>query len=156
MQTDQLGLDAELAERIGEVFGHANDGMDALERRAAELLPGADAIVWEGDPATFEFTYVGRAAERVLGYPLGRWREPGFWAETVVPPDDAPDAVAFCALATGQGQDHDFQYRAVTAAGRVVRLHDVVVVLRGARNVPERLRGIMIPLPDPDADAGFR
>jgi PAS domain S-box-containing protein len=121
-----------------------SDTMPLLEQRAEELL-GDRAIVWEGDAATFQFSYIGRAAEVLLGYPASRWTtEPAFWAETVVHPEDRDDAVAYCALATGQARDHDFVYRAIAADGRVVWLHDMVKVLRGLRGVPERLRGIMI------------
>jgi PAS domain-containing protein len=109
--------------------------------------------VWEGDPQTFIFTYVSAAAEQVLGYPAARWKEPGFWAQTVVHPADASDAVAYCALATGQGRDHDFQYRARAADGRAVLLHDVVHVIKGPRGVASRLRGIMVPLAEGEAVA---
>jgi hypothetical protein len=56
------------------------------------------------------------------------------------------EAVAYCALATGQCRDHDFVYRAVARAGRVVRLHDVVRVYIGSKGVADRIRGVMIPL----------
>lgn len=145
MNRDLLKLDSNLAASVREVFGSSDDPMETVEARANDVLPGRDAIVWEGDAATFQFVYVGEAAERVLGYPVERWREPGFWAEVVVHPDDRGDAVGFCALATGQCRDHDFEYRACTSAGEVVLLHDIVIVLPGVRGVPERLRGIMLP-----------
>ena len=153
MNRDLLTLDPGLAASVREVFGSRDDPMEVVEARASLVLPGRDAIVWEGDAATFHFTYVGEAAERVLGYPVARWREPGFWAEVVVHPDDRGDAVGFCALATGQCRDHDFEYRGCTAAGDVVRLHDVVIVLRGSRGVAERLRGIMIPQREAESPA---
>ena len=154
MNRDLLTLDSGLAASVREVFGSHDDPMEVVEARASLVLPGRDAIVWEGDAATFQFTYVGEAAERVLGYPVERWREPGFWAEVVVHPDDRADAVGFCALATGQCRDHDFEYRACTAAGDVVRLHDVVIVLRGVRGVAERLRGIMLPHREAESPVG--
>jgi hypothetical protein len=51
-------------------------------------------------------------------------------------------------MATGNGRDHDFQYRARSADGRVVLLHDIVKVVKGKRGVAERLRGIMIEIPE--------
>jgi PAS domain S-box-containing protein len=119
--------------------------MPDLEARAARFLPNQRAIVWEGDAATFQFTFVSRSAEDVLGYPASRWTtEPTFWADIVVHPRDRNDAIAYCALATGQGRDHDFVYRAVAADGRVVWLHDVVRVVMGPKGVAQRLRGIML------------
>jgi len=119
-------------------------GPSALE----DIVDGLDAIVWEGDAQTFQFTYVNRRAEDLLGYPTERWLEPGFWAETVVHPEDRDDAVAFCALATGQCRDHAFEYRAIAADGRVVRLRDIVRVVVGERGVPTKLRGVMIAIDD--------
>lgn len=128
--------------------------MPELDRRAHELLPGKPLIVWEGDAATFRFSYVsGGDAEELLGHPADRWtEEPGFWAQTVVHPEDRDEAIAFCALATGKCEDHDFVYRARTADGRTVWLHDVVTVVRGARGVAERLRGVMLDVTPRDSE----
>ena len=138
-----------LASRVKDVFGLDNDPLSAVERRAFELLPELRPIVWEGDAQTFHFAFVGGAAEEVLGYPATRWTaEPAFWADTVVYPDDRNDAIAFCALATGKGQDHDFHYRARCADGRIIRLHDIVKVIKGPKGIPQRLRGIMFEVRD--------
>ena len=145
--TDQL-TDT-FAEKAASIFGADDDPMVLIEHRAKQLLPDQRHIVWEGDAQTFQFTFVGGAAEEILGHPASRWTtEPTFWADIVVHPEDRNDAIAFCALATGKGADHDFQYRALCADGRTVRLHDVVKVVKGARGVAERLRGIMIEIPD--------
>lgn len=139
--------DPALAERLRKVFGAPGDSMDAVEKRASELLGDTKSIVWEGDPQTFQFSFVGNIAEELLGYPVKRWTvEPTFWADVVVHKEDRDDAIAFCALATGKCQDHDFVYRAVAHDGRVVWLHDVVKVIRGPRGVAERLRGIMMDI----------
>jgi PAS domain S-box-containing protein len=145
MATEVLTADQNLASRLDRVFGSPDDPMPLLERRALELLPDLEAIVWEGDAQTFQFTFVGRSAEDILGFPCERWlTDPTFWTGTVVHPQDRDDAIAYCALATGQGKDHDFEYRANTADGRVVWLHDVVRVVKNTRGVAERLRGVMI------------
>jgi len=138
-------VDAALVERLDAVFGAAQDPMPDVAKRAGRLLPEHRAIVWEGDAATFQFGYVGQAAEALLGYPATRWTdEPTFWADVVVHPDDRDHAVSYCALCTGKGLDHDFEYRARTSDGRDVRLYDVVRVIKGERGIATRLRGVMI------------
>lgn len=133
------------------VFGDLEDPMTVVERRARALF-GDGVIAWEGDPATFQFSFVSRRAEEALGYPRARWtEEPTFWADVVVHRDDKADAVAFCATATGKRRDHEFVYRAVTADGRVRYLRDIVRVCCGPRGVPVRLRGLMLDVTD---DAG--
>ncbi len=140
-----LACQADFASRLAAVFGQPTDPVGLVERRAAELLPDRRVIIWEGDPQTFQFTHVSRSAEDLLGYPCKRWlAEAEFWTQTVIHPDDRGTAVAYCALATGQGRDHDFRYRARTADGRTVVLHDVVHVIKGRRGVAIRLRGIMV------------
>lgn len=65
-------------------------------------------------------------------------------------PDDRNDAIAFCAVPL-KGADHDFQYRARCSDGRIVRLHDIVKVVKGPRGIAESLRGIMVELPERSA-----
>lgn len=145
----QPPTDTGTLDRIWKIFGSPSDPMPALEERAKELLPGVDLILWEGDAATFEFSYVSPVAAKVLGHLPERWTsEPTFWADTVVHAEDRSDAIAFCAVATGQGRDHDFLYRAVRPDGSVAWLHDVVQVIKGARGVAVKLRGIMLDVTD--------
>lgn len=140
-----------LAVRLLKVFGRIDDPVAAVERRAREMLPEYRTILWEGDPATFQFTYVSPSAAAILGYPAEDWYEPGFWTSTVVHPEDRAEAVAFCALATAQNRNHDFRYRARTRDGRDVILLDVVQVEVGGRGVAVKLRGLMLEMPEESA-----
>ena len=145
MVDTQSTTDADLASRLRQVFGTASDPMPVVEQRAREAFPDRPVIVWEGDASTFQCSYVGQAAEQLLGYPCHRWTdEPSFWVETVVHEEDRSEAIAHYALATGQCKDHDFVYRAVTADGRVVWLHDVVKVIVGDTGIAQRLRGVLL------------
>jgi PAS domain-containing protein len=142
-----LDEDPALAGRLLQVFGSPEDPVAAVERRATDMLPEYRTILWEGDPQTFQFSYVSPMAEAILGFPAQRWLdEPTFWVDAIVHPDDRDDAVAFCALATGQCRNHDFRYRARTADGRIVTLLDVVQVRIGGRGLPVKLRGLMLEL----------
>jgi PAS domain-containing protein len=148
VKTDIAEADEVLQEKLRQIFGNPSDDLSLVEERAAMVLPHP-VIVWEGDPQTFQFTYVSACAADVLGYPSDNWLQPGFWANTVVHPDDQHDAVAFCALATAKGRDHDFQYRARHADGSIVTLHDMVHVIKGELGLPNRLRGVMVAVPAP-------
>ncbi len=151
-----LGLVRQIDEHdLVRVFGSPLDPMSAVEKRAEATFQDEEVIVWEGDPATFRFSFVGAAAARVLGYPSPRWtEEPTFWADHVVHPDDQRDAVAYCALATCKGADHTFEYRARRADGGVVWLLDIVRVILSERNLPVTLRGIMFDVSDLKREAG--
>lgn len=129
------------------MFGTPDDGMQVIERRAHTLFPDQPVIVWEGDPATFRFSFVSQAAERVLGYPSARWiEEPTFWTDHLVHPDDRSDAVAYCALATCKRADHVFEYRARSSRNEVVWLLDIVRVVLGPKQLPVALRGAMFDI----------
>lgn len=137
-------LGAELTDKVNRVLADLTSPMMSVDLLAQMLLPNVPHIVWEGDAATFQFLYVGNSAEALLGYPVSSWVEnPTFWADQVVYPEDAGEAVAYCALATGSKRDHAFFYRAQAKDGHIVRLFDIVRVIMG-ENAPHRLRGIMI------------
>ena len=126
-----------------EVFGDNADSMETLNARADALLP-PDAILWECDANTFAFSYVSPSAEVALGYPARSWiDDTAFWATKVVHQHDADEALNFCASETACDRDHAFEYRAVAADGRIVRLRDVVRVVPAADALPKRLRGVM-------------
>src|SRR5688500_15844317 len=77
-------------------------GDEALRQeaeRCRRLVENVDAIVWEMDAEQWRFTFVSRAAERILGYPLSSWLEqPHFWP-SIIHPEDREAAVALCAKA---------------------------------------------------------
>jgi PAS domain S-box-containing protein len=113
------------------------------QQRFMGLVNSVDGIVWEADAATFACSFVSEQAKRILGYPTERWlREPTFWKDHLHP-EDREWAVQFCAKATAEKRNHDFEYRMIGADGRTVWLHDVVtVVIEGDR--PTILRGVMV------------
>jgi PAS domain S-box-containing protein len=116
----------------------------AAEYRA--LLDDLDAIVWEADPRTVQFSFVSQKAERLLGYPITRWLdEPDFWVR-LIHPDDRDHVVTTCAAAVERVQDHTFDYRVVAADGRTVWIRDVVHVTADRQGQPSRLRGVMLDI----------
>ena len=123
----------------------ARETVLASRRRYEALLASIDGIVWEADAATFRFTFVSAQAERILGYPVAEWLgQPNFWRDRIHP-DDADRTVAYCVKATREMRDHDFEYRAVAADGRVVWLRDIVSVVV-EQGVATKLRGVMVDI----------
>lgn len=143
---DALRGRPDLQKVVQAIFGADDEDLQAVLERARRLMPGRKVMLWEADPLTFAFTYVSEEAQDLLGYPQARWREADFWRAQVVHPDDVGDAVSHCAIATAAGVDHDFEYRARTASGAVLRVHDVVHVLKGPLGFAACLRGIMFPV----------
>lgn len=121
----------------------ASEAPAAPPGRAPVLLDALPVVVWEADAATMRFGYVSRWAEQLLGYPLERWTEPGFWAAHLHP-DDRAYALATCAVAAAEGGDHDVECRMATADGREVWLRTIVRSVPGDPGGPPRLGGVMI------------
>lgn len=53
--------------------------VEAARQRLHDLLRDIDAIAWESPPESTAFTFVSDGAVPLLGYPVDRWYEPGFW-----------------------------------------------------------------------------
>jgi two-component system, cell cycle sensor histidine kinase and response regulator CckA len=138
-------------ERVGvivqDVTGQrtAEAALRESEERFRQLIEGIRAIVWEADPDTLRFTYVSPQAEQILGFPLERWKELGFWQERLHP-DDRDEMVRLCVSAIERGEDHQLEYRLVAADGRALWFCDVVRVDIDADGRPTAVRGVMVDI----------
>lgn len=112
------------------------------QERYEILVRSIAGIFWEADVKTLQFTFVSERAEQLLGYPLHQWLEADFWINHIYPPD-RDQAVNACLMATQQRQNHELEYRMVTADGRLIWLKDLVTVVEEAEQ-PILLRGIMV------------
>jgi diguanylate cyclase (GGDEF)-like protein/PAS domain S-box-containing protein len=119
--------------------------LGALRREYEELVGSVEAIIWKGEAQTLRFTFVSEQAEAILGYPAQSWLEdPSFWPDHIHP-EDREWAVAFCRKAVAKMEDHDFEYRMISADGGVVWLRDIVRV--GVEDgVPTQLFGVMVDI----------
>ena len=145
-----LALAQELCHLAALAIDNARLHREVQERqqRYHDLVSGLDAIVWEADAGTWQFTFVSRRAEEILGYPVERWRdEPNFWVRLIYP-EDRDYVVDLCRTASSEGRDHEFDYRAVAADGRVVWLRDTVRVALDEHGRPRQLRGVMVDITD--------
>jgi len=119
----------------------ALDDLYSNERKYKRLLDSTNAIPWELDIATGNFTYMGPQAVKVFGYPLEYWKDMTAWADTILP-EDRDWAVQFCMCEAKAGRDHEFEYHTLTQDGRVLLIRDVVSVIMGEK-CPEKLIGFM-------------
>ncbi len=112
-------------------------------RRITDLVNGLNAVLWEADPATFEYTYVSEHAVELVGHPVEHWKRPGFSA-TIVHPDDQRLVRALRTEAIEERRSDDFEYRVVTARGRVIWVRDILHVVLGPDENIVGLRGVMV------------
>jgi len=116
-----------------------------LNDKYSTLMDNVDGIVWEADAKTFEFNFVSKQAERLLGYPVEQWlNEPNFWADHIYE-EDRNWAVNYCIQCTAEKKSHEFEYRMVAADGRIIWLRDIVAV-QVINDEAVSLRGIMVDI----------
>jgi PAS domain S-box-containing protein len=111
------------------------------EDRIRNLLDSTDGIVWEADAKTFNFTFVSKQAERLLGFPIEDWYNPGFW-ENILHPEDRDSTIDYRTSQTQKMQSHESMYRVIAKNGSIIWLNDIVnVVVEDEK--PSLIRGVM-------------
>ncbi|HEX7008483.1 MAG TPA: PAS domain S-box protein [Phycisphaeraceae bacterium] len=117
----------------------------AAARRYEDLVQGINAIIWEADAYTWQFHFVSRQAEKILGYPIQQWIQGGgSFFLSIVHPEDRQRVENICLAASQKGQDHDLEYRMITPTGRVIWIHDRVRVMKDYTGHPHTLFGVMV------------
>jgi PAS domain S-box-containing protein len=111
------------------------------EKQHRRHLESTRSVPFAYDFASDRFTYLGPQMEALLGFPLGSWQGMESWASRIHP-DDRQRAVAFCRREATQGRDHEFEYRALAADGRLVWILGTVSVVSGPQG-PSGLVGFM-------------
>ena len=132
-------------ENLEQLVDERTSALQASEEKIQSLISNVNAIVWEADPGTWEFSFVSRRAESILGYPVERWlSDPDFWIN-MIHPDDRDRTVALCRKKTQRGESHELTYRAIAADGRIVWLYDNVRIIRDTDG-KRKLLGLMVDI----------
>jgi two-component system cell cycle sensor histidine kinase/response regulator CckA len=134
-----------LALQIRQMLFELGEAVRTSNRRFRDLLSDIDAIVWEADPATFQFRFVSERAPEILGYPVRQWLdEPDFWVRHLHP-DDREWVPAACREAVETGGDHRLEYRMIAADGRTVWIRHNARMAPGGK-AASQLRGLMVDI----------
>ena len=115
------------------------------EREIQALLEATRAVPWRLDLNSGSFSHIGPNIEALLGYPAESWRDMDVWASRIHP-DDRDYALEQCLGQTAQGNDHDMEYRAISAWGKSVWIRDAVSVSKGADGQAVALSGLFIDI----------
>ena len=135
-----------IAQRIGAEFNRtqAEHALRQNKERYRRLVESADLVGWEMDLDTWRFTYVSPKAETVFGYPQEAWYAADFWPGCLHP-EDRVWVSEYCSTLTGQGLDHDIEYRMMSADGDIVWVRDIVTV-HSDEGGPRLLSGYLIDI----------
>lgn len=131
-------LSSEISRRIS-----LEQELRSSEYHYRSLIESLSAIAWEADANDFTYSYVSPHAEDLLGYPIQSWLNPGFW-RSILHPEDALWAQAYCESETAAGRDHSLDYRVIRADGQALWVRNIVSMIEhGHRPV---MRGLMIDI----------
>ena len=132
---------------VRDISAHrqAEEAIQRSERRYEDLVNSLDSIVWEWEDnaGTQQYTFVSKQAERLLGYPVARWRS-GFLYDHLHP-DDREATYAYMFAAMAERRSHELEYRVLAADGRVVWFRDIISVAVDPSGVV-KMRGTMIDI----------
>lgn len=109
-----------LAQNLGETKQALTKEHNAFERETRfmqALLDGIDAVVMEARPPGYQFTFVSREAQNLMGYPVADWLKSGFW-ENHVFPDDKGWLEESIASHTAKGESFTVDFRMTHRSGR--------------------------------------
>ena len=108
------------------------------------IIESIDAIIWEVDASTLEFTFISSKVSAVLGYSPKQWlATPNFWQDHIHP-EDRVSAIEFCMSQTEQNLNHQFEYRMIHASGSIVWIKDIVSIIHV--DGKKMLTGVMIDI----------
>ncbi len=118
----------------------------ASEQRFRDLVHGLDAIVWEADATTMQFSFISQRAEELLGYSVRKWLDRTNFQETYVHPEDLALVQSRYQVAILLGQEEVIEYRAKANDGRELWLRDLVQVVKDEAGNTKLLRGIIVDI----------
>ena len=151
LDEEEIKLLEIVATQIETAINNANQA-EALKRSREELresrehfrllVETTNVIPWEVDAKTFQYTYMGPQAEKLLGYPASKWYEEDFWP-SLIHEEDRDEVVKTCKEATSALIDHELEYRMISKDGKVVWIYEMVTVI-SENGKAKTLRGFMI------------
>lgn len=131
-------LSSEISRRIA-----LEQELRSSEYHYRSLVESLSAIAWEADANDFTYSYVSPHAEDLLGFATNEWLKPGFW-RSILHPEDALWAQAYCESETAAGRDHSLDYRVIRADGHTLWVRNIVSMIEhGHRPL---MRGLMIDI----------
>ncbi len=114
------------------------------EQRLRDLVQGLDAVICEVDMRTGQPKFLSLRAETFLGHPLDRWyARPDFLTEIIHPSDRERAAALFPAFVQ-EGQDYEYDFRALSADADLIWMRNIVRLVHDTDGNVEMLRCVIV------------
>lgn len=114
------------------------------EQRLRDLVQGLDAVICEVDMRTGRPAFLSLRAETFLGHPLDRWKAlPDFLTE-IIHPSDRERATALFPVFVQEGQDYEYEFRALSVDTDLIWMRNIVRLVHDAAGNVELLRCVIV------------
>lgn len=142
----ELALLSQAFNEMGDQLIERDMQRDRVEKELQEseklhrsLIETTSVVAWEYDLQIQKFTYMGPQILALTGFPAEQWTDYQFWEDQIYI-EDREKSSSFCTAQTMKGKDHSFEYRVVTAEGKIIWVRDEVgIAMEEGR--PVALRG---------------
>jgi PAS domain S-box-containing protein len=129
----------------------AEERLREAEERFRQIVERTPVVSYQEAPREEAFSpdtgmlYVSPQIERILGYPLARWGEPGFWS-SVTHPDDLAAMAEEAARPPEDPDTFRADYRMIAADGATVWFHDEAHLVRDLHGTAVSWQGVLVDI----------
>ncbi len=125
----------------------AESALEESEAKFRRLVAHFPAVVYINAVGNTSSTlYVSPQIKALVGYTPKEWLDdPKLWSETVHP-EDRPRVLKQAALTDQSNEPFDMEYRMIARDGRLVWVHDEVILVNDPEGKPQFWQGIMLDI----------
>ncbi|MDK9700806.1 MAG: PAS domain S-box protein, partial [bacterium] len=129
----------DISERV-----HAELSLREKQLQIDQLIEHVDAVLWEFDLETYQYLFISRQVEHLLGYPHQDWTTNStFWIDHVHPEDQLL-AIGKLSISDSTELEKYLEYRMITSDGRVIWVLDRARIYKSPTG--NRLRGVFVDI----------
>lgn len=143
---DELGTLTKTFNHASEKIENLIGNLEAAKAGYFNLIQGIDAIIWELDPKTNNYTFVSQRAEELLGYPLSTWLDQSKFFERYCHPSDIAASQEKILETLDAGTPGEFTCRAITSTGNIVWLNNRIKVIKNEQSNETTILGVSVDI----------
>jgi len=116
------------------------------EKRFRGLVDGLDAIVWEADADTRQFTFISHQVENLFFISQDKWLAAADFFKEQISPDDRERVLEAYQRSAEKEVDCQLEYRRIRKDGSSVWVQDNIKIVIDEKEQKKQLRGVMVDI----------
>ncbi len=123
---------------------HLRHAAQESEKRFRGLVDGLDAVVWEADSKTRQFTYISHQVENLFFISRDEWLNAADFFKDRIFPDDREMVLESYQKSIEQEVDCQLEYRRISKDGSTLWVQDNIRIIVDEDSGERQLRGVMV------------